>query len=79
MEEKLLGFIRSHLAPEGMRLDGVDQSLFRSGAMDSFALVELAVFIEEEFGVRVPDADMTVANFDTVRLAARTVDRHRRP
>ncbi len=78
MEERLLEFIRTHLAPEAARIEGVDQSLFRSGLMDSFALVELAVFVEEEFGVKVPDADMTVANFDTVRSAVRTVDGHKR-
>lgn len=76
-EDKILAFVREHLAASPSMVTGLDQPLISSGIIDSFALVELSVFIEEELGARIPDPDMTVANFDTVRLAAATVGRFR--
>jgi acyl carrier protein len=73
--ESLLCFIRDHLAQDPDQVNSCDQPLISSGIIDSFALVELAVFIEEEFGVSVPDPEMTVANFDTVDLGAATIMR----
>ncbi|GAB4524526.1 MAG: acyl carrier protein [Anaerolineae bacterium] len=36
-----------------------DEALISGGLIDSFSLVELQLFIEEQFGVRIPDVDMT--------------------
>jgi acyl carrier protein len=33
--------------------------------IDSFSLAQIAVFIEDTFGVYIPDTDLTVANMDT--------------
>jgi acyl carrier protein len=74
--EKLLAFIREHLASNPEQVTSIDQSLIRTGIIDSFALVELATFIEEEFGVSVPDPEMNVDNFDTVALSMSTIYRH---
>jgi acyl carrier protein len=41
-------------------------SLFASGLLDSFSLVEFVALLEEECGVRVPDADLKPQNFDTM-------------
>ena len=71
--EVLYGFIRDHLAQDPSQVTAYDQSLISSGIIDSFALVELAVFVEEELGVSVPDPEMTVKNFDSVDLGAATV------
>jgi acyl carrier protein len=75
MQGKILAFVRDHLAQDPGQVTSTDQPLISSGVIDSFALVELSVFIEEEFGVAVPDPDMTAANFDTVELAVATVGR----
>jgi acyl carrier protein len=74
--EPLLSFIRDHLASDPASVKDAQQSLIRTGIIDSFALVELGLFIEEEFGVHVPDPELTVANFDTVQLAVKTIDKH---
>jgi acyl carrier protein len=34
---------------------GPDESLFVSGALDSFALTDFVAGLEEEFGVTIPD------------------------
>ncbi len=45
-----------------------DEGIITGGLMDSFALAELGVFVEDEFDVYIPDADLTVAKMDTLNL-----------
>ena len=45
-----------------------DAAVLSSGLIDSFYLAHLAVFIEDEFGVVIPDVDLTVENFDSIDL-----------
>ena len=56
---------------------GADDSLFVSGLLDSFALTHFVSGLEEEFGVSVPDSDLSARKFDTIGkveayLAAKT-------
>jgi acyl carrier protein len=43
-----------------------DESLFESGALDSFTLPDLVSGLEQEFGVSIPDSDLLPERFDTV-------------
>lgn len=43
-----------------------DEGIITGGLMDSFALAEFGVFVEDEFDVYIPDADLTVAKMDTL-------------
>lgn len=43
-----------------------DESLFESGLLDSFALTDLVAAIELEFGLKIPDADLSPRKFETV-------------
>ena len=45
---------------------GADESLFVSGLLDSFALTDFVAGLEEEFGVSVPDSDLSARKFDTI-------------
>jgi acyl carrier protein len=50
------------------------EGIITGGLMDSFALAEFAVYVEREFGVYIPDAELTVANMDTLdQMVARVV------
>lgn len=42
------------------------ESLFDSGYLDSFALTDMVAEIEREFGIAIPDADLTPRRFDSV-------------
>ena len=44
----------------------VDESLFDSGFLDSFALTDMVAAIEANFGIKVPDSDLNPRKFDTV-------------
>ena len=43
-----------------------DEALISGGLIDSFSLVELQIFIEQEFGVRVDDTELTAEAIDTI-------------
>jgi acyl carrier protein len=43
-----------------------DESLFESGILDSFTLADLVSALEQEFGVKIPDSDLTPRKFDSV-------------
>ena len=50
------------------------EGIISGGLMDSFALAELAVFVEGAFDVYIPDSDLTVANMDTLdQIVARVL------
>jgi acyl carrier protein len=49
-----------------------NEPLITGGLIDSFSLVQIGVFIDDEFGVNIPDTELTVANMDTLnQMAAR--------
>ena len=53
---------------------GDDEGIITGGLMDSFALAEFGVFVEDEFDVYIPDADLTVAQMDTLnQMTARVM------
>ena len=45
---------------------GADDALFTSGLLDSFALTDFVSGLEEEFGVTIPDSDLSARKFDTI-------------
>jgi acyl carrier protein len=65
MVEQITGFIsREILKDPGRQIRG-DEALISSGLIDSFGLVDLALFIEDTFGVRIEDVELTSSVFDT--------------
>jgi acyl carrier protein len=45
---------------------GADQALFTSGLLDSFALTDFVSGLEVEFGVTIPDSDLSARKFDSI-------------
>lgn len=52
---------------------GPDESLFDSGLLDSFALPEVVTAIEQEFGIKVPDSDLTPRKFESIASIERYI------
>ena len=46
--------------------DDPEESLFESGLLDSFALTDVVGAIEQEFAIKIPDADVTPRKFDSL-------------
>ena len=75
-EQRIFGIVRqlSEAQPEAVPLE---QALFATGILDSFALPDLVAELEKEFAVQIPDSDLLPANFRSIRaidsyLAAKT-------
>jgi len=52
---------------------GEEDSLLRSGVINSLGMMELVGWVEETFGVAVEPTEITEQNFDTLRSIARFV------
>ena len=50
-----------------------NEPLMSGGLIDSFCLAHIAVFIEQAWGVYIPDTELTVENMDTLDLIAARV------
>lgn len=71
---KIQRFICTELAPDldASELDP-DDSLLDSGILDSFGIMTLLAFIQQEYGVDIPAEDIEPENFETVNTISRTV------
>lgn len=74
VREKLRTYITHTLMrDEEYRLTD-DEGIITGGLMDSFSLAELAVYVESELGVHIPDPELTVAKMDTLdQMVARVM------
>jgi acyl carrier protein len=55
---------------------GRDDSLLGRGIVDSTGMLEIILFIEERFGIKVADSEMVPENLDSVnRIAAYVVSK----
>jgi acyl carrier protein len=54
----------------------LDKSLLESGILDSYGIVDLFTFIEGEFGLAIPDADITKDKMGSIRKMARYLANH---
>ncbi len=74
VREKLRAFITRELIrdPSYPLTDG--EGIITGGMMDSFALAELGVYVEEAFDVFIPDPELTVSRMDTLdQMVARVL------
>ena len=58
--------IAADILKEPKRVIKPDERLISNGLIDSFHLVDLALFVEDRFGVRIDDADLNASAFDTL-------------
>ena len=66
MKDQIAAFISTELLKDPTRKIAFDEALISSGLVDSFSLVDLALFVEETFGARVDDTELTAEVFDTI-------------
>lgn len=59
-------FIAEKILKQPNKVITADESLISSGLIDSFSLMDLALFIEDTFGVRVEDTELNAETFDTL-------------
>jgi acyl carrier protein len=76
INERIIDFIcREILSNDKDRLPGPDDPLIGpESVIDSFALTQLIVFIDEDLGIKVDDVDIVPENFETLAALFSFVD-----
>lgn len=69
-EKALTDYIMNELAVGRSTQIQPDDDLFSSGILDSLGVLQLVLFIEEQFGIEVPDEDVVFENFQSVSTIA---------
>jgi acyl carrier protein len=69
----LEGFIAKVLLKQPDRKIAPDEALISGGLIDSFSLVDLALFVEENLGVRIDDTELNADTFDTLTQLAELI------
>jgi acyl carrier protein len=59
-------FIAAEILKQPTRIISPTEALISSGLIDSFHLVDLALFVEDTFGVRIDDTELNADTFDTL-------------
>ena len=74
---KLSEFISRTILKQPNRKVDPNESLISSGLIDSFSLMDVALFVEDNFGVRIEDTELNADTFDNLtQLASLIESRH---
>lgn len=71
----LTTYIAAEILKDPSRELREDEPLISSGLVDSFSLVDLALYVEETFGAHLDDTELTASVFDTVAELAALIRR----
>jgi len=63
---KLSEYIAVEILKQPGRTLNPDDPLISGGLIDSFHLVDLALFVEDTFGVHIDDSELNTQTFDTL-------------
>lgn len=77
VEEKIRSYVADNfLFGDTSQLNANDSFLDR-GIIDSTGILEIVLFLEEEFGIKVADHEMLPENLDSIANIVRYVERSR--
>ena len=63
-------FIASKIIKQPGRKIAPDAALISGGLVDSFSLMDLALFVEDTYGVRIADTELNAQAFDSLNQLA---------
>ena len=67
---KLSSYISKQILKQPQRAIAPSEALISSGLIDSFSLVDMALYIENEFGVQIEDTELNRESFDNLEQLA---------
>jgi len=74
MQEELINKLGEHITKEILKQPNrkikPDQLLISSGLIDSFSLVDLALYVEDTFNVYIDDSELNADSFNTLEELA---------
>ncbi len=66
-------YISTSILKQPKRQIRFEEPLISSGLVDSFSLVDLALFVEDKFGVHLDDTELNAQTFDTLDQLANLI------
>lgn len=67
-------FIATQILKQPQRKIAADEPLLSSGLIDSFNLMDLALYIEDTFGVRIEDTELNPDTFDNLNQLSALIE-----
>ena len=67
-------YIATQVLKQPNRRISSDEALLSSGLIDSFSLMDLALFVEDNFGVRIEDTELNAETFDNLTQLAALIE-----
>ena len=71
---QLSAFVKTSILKQPSRVIESSEPLISSGLIDSFSLMDLALFIEDTFGVRIEDTELNAGTFDNLNQLASLIE-----
>jgi len=72
--KKLSTFLATDILKQPNRAIAPDEPLISSGLIDSFSLMDVALFVEDNFGIRIEDTELNADTFDNMTQLATLID-----
>ena len=73
IQDSVAKYITSKIIKQPNRKIEPDEAVISSGLIDSFSLVDLALFVEDTFGVHIDDTELNAQTFDTLDQLANLI------
>ena len=71
---KLSTFLATDILKQPNRVISADEPLISSGLIDSFSLMDVALFVEDNFDVRIEDTELNADTFDNLTQLASLIE-----
>ena len=75
LHEQLSQFIAENILKQPSRTIQENEPIITSGLIDSFSLVDLALFVEERFGVHIDDTELNADTFDNIHELVKIIEK----
>ncbi len=73
----LAKFIAEQILKQPNRTISPQEALISNGLIDSFNLVDLALFVEDNYGVQIDDTELNAGTFDTLEQLVTLINARR--
>jgi acyl carrier protein len=73
--KKLNAYITGQLLKRPDKVLNPNEALISGGLVDSFSLVDLALFAEQTWGARIEDTELNAQTFDTLNQLAELIEK----
>jgi len=82
MSESMMTALEEYISTKILKQPGrkinPDELLISSGLIDSFHLVDLALFVEDNFNVRIDDAELNAQTFNSLNQLTALIESRRK-